>query len=80
MIKPENRNQMVRGYVVSNTRDISVVAKDNPDCITAYTHWYRHDENLGLLEKEVKKLADLYMSFEKTSGISIGYEYKEYRR
>lgn len=79
-MKPENRKQLVRGYVVVGNRYCSCIQKDSPDCITAYTHWYRHDDNLGILERETNKILDLYMSFEKTDSALIGYEYKDYKK
>lgn len=79
-MKPENREQMVRGYVVVATRYNAGCQKDSPDNITAYTHWYRHDDNLQLLERETHRLQDLYMSFSKTESMMVGYEYKDYKR
>lgn len=80
MFKPENKDMMVRGYVVAASRYCGGVAKDDPECVTAYTHWFRHDDNLEVLAFETRKLQELYMSFSKTSSMMIGYEYKKYPR
>lgn len=79
-MKAENRGQRVRGYIVVGTRSTGCISKDNPDCIVAYTHWYRHDDDLRELEKELGRLRAVYSSFKRTSCMSISYEYKDYVR
>lgn len=79
-MKAENRGQRVRGYIVVGNRYTGCISRDNPDCIVAYTHWYRHDDDLTELERDLKRLADLYMSFSRTQSASMSYEYKDYER
>lgn len=79
-MKAENRGQRVRGFIVVGNRSTSLISKDNPDCIVAYTHWYRHDDNLRELDDDLNRLQRLYGSFNKTCSMSIGYEYKDYER
>ena len=82
-MKAENRNQMVRGVVAVGNRN-SVVLSTNPadaeahGFIIAYTHWYRHDDDLETLDKELKSLCESYASMRKTDSIMYGYEYKDY--
>lgn len=77
-MKPENRNQLVRGYVVVATRNTAVVGKDRPECTTAYTLWYRHDGNLVRLEMELQALERVYKRYHDNLTIMTGYEYKDY--
>ena len=77
-MKPENRNQLVRGYVVVADRYAPVVGKDAPGCITAYTFWYRHDSNLAKLEQELEALARVYKRYHDNLSGMTGYEYKDY--
>lgn len=77
-MKAENKGQRVRGYVIAGNRHTGILRKENPDCAVAYTHWYRHDGDLETLERELKRLSDLYMSFNKTDSVSIAYEYADY--
>ena len=77
-MKAENKGKRVRGYVVAGNRRTGIMSKNNPDCAVAYTHWYRHDDNLEALERELKRLTELYMSFSKTDSVSAAYEYADY--
>lgn len=77
-MKAENKGQRVRGCVVAGGSHTGIMSKGNPDCAVAYTHWYRHDDDLTLLERELKRLSDLYMSFSKTDSVAISYEYADY--
>ena len=79
-MKAENKGQRVRGCVLAGNRRTGIMSKNNTDCAVAYTHWYRHDDDLELLERELKRLSDLYMSFGKTDSVAISYEYAEYER
>lgn len=79
-MKAENRGQRVRGYIVVGNRNTGLISKDNPACIVAYTHWYRHDDDLRELEKDLERLRAVYSSFKQTSSMSISYEYKDYER
>lgn len=79
-MKAENKGQRVRGCVLAGNRHTGIMSKNNPDCAVAYTHWYRHDGDLERLEKELKQLSNLYMSFSKTDSVSTSYEYAEYER
>lgn len=79
-MKAENKGQRVRGCVLAGNRRTGIMSKNNTECAVAYTHWYRHDDNLENLERELKRLSDLYMSFNKTDSVSISYEYAEYER
>ena len=80
MFKPENKDMMVRGYVVVASRYAAGCRKDDPENVTAYTHWFRHDDDLTVLERETEALHRVYMSFRDTSSMMIGYEYKPYKR
>lgn len=85
-MKPEDKKMMVRGYVVYSQNRCPCISLDagkdesNWDCQVAYTTWYRHDDNLDELEKELDKLCRFYMSLRPVEGCMMGYEYKEYRR
>ena len=79
-MKAENRGQRVRGVVVVGNCSTGCISSDNPDCITAYTHWYRHDDDLTVLDSELNRLWKCYSDMRKTSGVSISYEYKDYVR
>lgn len=77
----ENRNQLVRGYVVASSRfDEGPAAKDGPFGITAYTYWYRHDGDLAQLERDLDTLSRFYLKHPSCYGCQIGYEYKDYPR
>lgn len=71
-MKPENRNQLVRGVVTAGNHYSS--QRD----VVAYTYWYRHDDDLNRLENELDSLCRCYMNMSKTNHISFGYEYKDY--
>ena len=77
-MKPENRNQLVRGYVVVAERNTGVVGKGLPGCVTAYTFWYRHDSNLAKLEQELEALERVYKRYHSYTSSMSGYEYKDY--
>lgn len=77
-MKPENRGQLVRGYVVVADRNTGVVGKDRPGCVTAYTFWYRHDSNLSKLEQELAALERVYKRYHENLSGMTGYEYKDY--
>jgi hypothetical protein len=79
-MKAENRKQRVRGYVVVGTRSTGCVGKDDPQCVTAYTHWYRHDDDLKQLDRELEQLQTVYRGFSKTDCMMVGYEYADYKR
>ena len=82
MIKaPELETGMVRGYVAVGTRYAGCIGKDvdSHDCTTAYTFWYRHDDDLTLLERDLELLRKAYASMHKWSGMTIGFETKPYR-
>lgn len=76
----ETMTTIQRGVLVVADRYTSLVSVDNPDCIVAYTHWYRHDDDLTVLDSELERLWKCYSGMRKTSGVSIGYEYKDYER
>lgn len=69
MFLPEDRKMLVRGKVTAKSRN---------DDIIAYTHWYRHDDNLTILRCELEDLARCYMDMQKTDSIAMEYEYKKY--
>lgn len=79
-MKAENKEKRVRGYVLAGNRRTGIMSKNNPDLVVAYTHWYRHDEDLEKLERELEQLSKLYKSFSKTDTVSTSYEYAEYER
>lgn len=77
-MKAENKGKIVRGCVMAGNRRTGIMSKGNPDCAVAHTHWYRHDDDLEALEREIKRLSDLYMSFRKTDSVAVSYEYADY--
>ena len=77
-MKAENKGKRVRGCVMAGNRRTGIMSKENPECAVAFTHWYRHDDDLKVLEREVKRISDLYMSFGKTDNVMISYEYADY--
>ena len=77
-MKAENKGKRVRGCVIAGNRYTGIMNKNNSDCAVAYTHWYRHDGDLEALERELKRLSDLYMSFNKTDSVAVSYEYADY--
>lgn len=79
-MKAENRGQRVRGKIVIGNRTTGCISADNPDCIVAVTHWYRHDDDLRQLDSELESLRRCYSYMRKTSGMTISYEYKDYER
>lgn len=79
-MKAENRGQRVRGVIVLGDRYTCNISKDNPDCIVAYTHWYRHDDNLARLDEEFEALSACYSKMKKTSAMMMHYEYKDYEK
>lgn len=80
MKAPKIETGMIRGYVVTGDRSVSCIGKDQKDCITAYTFWYGHDEDLKALECELEDLRRVYSRMKYYSGCLIGYETKEYKR
>ena len=83
MAKPEDKHQLVRGVLGVGGRSSSCVTTDENrakefGCIVAYTHWYRHDDDLNRLEAELESLVRCYMKMPYTSGVVYGYEYKDY--
>ena len=79
-MKAENRGKRVRGQVVIANGSIGCVSADNPECIVAYTHWYRHDDNLAQLDTELESLVRCYSNMAYTASMIIGYCYKDYER
>ena len=79
-MRAENKGKRVRGCVLAGNRHTGIMSKNNSDLAVAYTHWYRHDGDLERLERELKQLSKLYMSFSKTDSVSTSYEYAEYER
>lgn len=84
-MKPENKNMLVRGVVGIGNRNSGMVSTDPKTAaehgtLVAYTHWFRHDDDMTVLEKELNALVQCYSRMQKTSGIMYGYEYKEYRK
>lgn len=77
-MKAENKGKRVRGYVVVAGRNAGVVGKDAPGCVTAYTFWYRHDDNLAKLEQELEALARVYKRYHDNLSSMTGYEYEDY--
>ena len=81
MIKCERpETGMIRGYVVVGDRYSSCIGKDRENCVTAYTFWYRHDDDLTQLERDVDLLQKAYSAMPKWSGMMIGFEAKPYRK
>lgn len=79
-MKPVFENpQMVRGVVVAGSRYGGLVSRDNDDCAVARTLWYRHDDDLDVLERELEALSQIFMKSWKCDGVMISYEYKNYR-
>ena len=83
MAKPEDRHQRVRGVIGIGGRSSGCITANKEEaekhgCIVAYTHWYRHDDNLERLEAELESLVKCYMKMPYTSGVIYGYEYKDY--
>lgn len=86
-MKPENRNQLIRGKVVAKYGnagivDFSVETLDDADRTKntiAVTPWYRHDE-LTECEQALKRLADCYAGMAHIDGVIYAYEYKNYKR
>ena len=65
---------LVRGCVTVHTR--GMVENE----IIAYTHWYRHDDDLSQLVADFESLIDCYWTMRYTDSISYGYEYKNLLR
>lgn len=83
MIKaPELETGMIRGYVAVGTHWAGCVGKDvdRDGCTTAYTFWYRHDDDLTLLERDLELLRKAYSAMHKSSAMCIGFETKAYRK
>lgn len=77
-MKAENRGQRVRGVLVVADRYTSLVSASNPDCVVAYTHWYRHDDDLSQLDLEFDRLRQCYSEMKKSASMSMHYEYQDY--
>ena len=83
-MKPENRNQMVRGVVVAGTINSSLFTTDpikaeQHDCCVARTFWYRHDE-LDEVEHALEALCQAYSNMYRYSSMMMSYEYRDYKR
>ena len=79
-MKALDKGMLVRGKItIGNNMGGSSISESNPLCITAVTHWYRHDDDLSRLERDFGKLKNAYASMDKTSGFISSYEYKEYK-
>lgn len=79
-MKPEKiETGMIRGYVTVCDRSACCIGRDQPDCITAYTFWYRHDEDLKRLEVELEQLHKVYSNMGFYRGCMMGYETKPYK-
>ncbi|MEE0898396.1 MAG: hypothetical protein U0K87_00385 [Ruminococcus sp.] len=81
-MKPENRNQMVRGVVAAGTRYSGLVTADpvqaeEHDCCVARTFWYRHDE-LDRVERALESLSRTYSKMDVCDSVMMYYEYKDY--
>lgn len=84
-MKAENRGQRVRGVVAIGNRSTGCLCLDEEGAkehgtLLAYTHWYRHDDNLEQLERDLRSLVDCYSQMKQTGAISYTYEYKDYVR
>lgn len=77
-MKAENRGQRVRGQIVIANGSVGCVSEDNPACIVAYTHWYRHDDDLNRLDEEFESLVKCYSRMKMTASMIIGYQYRDY--
>ena len=73
-----DKPQRVRGVVVAGSRWAGCVSIDNDECAVARTFWYRHDDDLAELERELNKLVRTYSESSKGSGMAYYYEYKDY--
>ena len=71
--------QMARGVVVAGTRYSGYVGRDNDECAVARTFWYRHDDDLNELERELNVLVRAYSGSKKNHGMSYWYEYRDYK-
>lgn len=85
MMKPENRGQRIRGVVAVDFHRSGMISFDPVEMekrgnVIAYTPWHRHDDDLSVVEKQMKALADLYSSFDGYCGMVCGYEYKDYKK
>lgn len=84
-MKAENKGKLVRGVVAAGNIYGGCVVFDPIEatkhrCIVAYTHWYRHDDDLSVLDRELESLSRLYSNMSKTSIVAYTYEYKDYER
>ena len=85
MIKAENRGKRVRGVIAIGNDSCCYITTDpreaeKHNCIIAYTHWYRHDENLRELENDLETLKRAYSQMAQTTSMLIHYEYKDYKK
>ena len=71
--------QMVRGVVVVGSIYSGYVGLDNENCAIAKTLWYRHDDDLDELERDLRALQRLLMRSSKASGAIVSYEYRDYK-
>lgn len=85
-MKAENRHQLVRGVVIYSQWRAGCIsmerAKDDEtlDVTAVYTPWHRHDDDLGIVDDELERLARLVLSFKGVESASLSYEYRDYRK
>lgn len=84
-MKAENRGQLVRGGVAIGDRYSGCVSSDPKQAeqfgtLLAYTHWYRHDDDLTELDRDLQKLVNVYRDMNKTGSMMYYYEYKDYKK
>ncbi len=88
IIEAAKTPQMIRGVVVagfrcgclsSNPKDMES-GKYGGNYAYAYTRYYRHDDDLEKLNKELEALGRLYLKSTACSGLIYGVETKPYRK
>lgn len=84
-MKAEDRGQLVRGVVgIGNHYHSGVTTNpaqaEEMGCLIAYTHWFRHDDDLSVLDRELESLVNCYGRMKQTSSMMYYYEYKDYKR
>lgn len=84
-MKPDaSRIGLVRGVIGVSHRGSGSLSVDPKDAeargnIVAYTHWFRHDDDLKVLEEELESLVRCYARMRQTDAMMYGYEYKDYK-
>ena len=83
-MKPENRNQLVRGVAIFSQWHCgcssfeNALDDDNTGCTALFTPWHRGDD-LGNIENELKQLVNLAMSFSDVDSVMSFYQYRDYK-